>query len=658
MKVLKPQTSPRYRSWFWSALIPLFLTPAVKPQNNSEIVPPVSLVHEGVPPIPASLGKDTLPYRSSAGPSLIGWDPEKPQPLIADFCMNEKCASLVPAPGEPRRFLAKLPSWYREIIYDPQGRFLIYTKPVDENFQDQIYRYDIDKKESTLLTDGKSRNRYPLFSSSGKLISFSSNRRNGRDLDVYAMDPLNPKSTRLLAKLEGEDWAVFDWSPDDRKVILSDYKSYNETYLYVLDLESGRKRLLTPPRGSEKIFNGSYAFFGKDSKGIYFITDRDSEFRRLVYLDLANQRTEVLSASIKWDVTECALAPDGKTIAYISNEDGIGRLHLLNVANRKKIPTPDMPPGVISGLMWHPRLPYIGFTLSTAKFASRVFSVSLATHKLEQWTTAYYPIKADSLKEPEIIKWPSFDGRFISGFLYRPPGTFEGKRPVIIDIHGGPAIQFRPDFRGEDNYFVQALGIAYIYPNVRGSSGFGKTFMDLDDGLRRADAVKDIGRLLHWISTRPELDSHRILLKGTSSGGYLALSAAEAYPTRISGVISYSAPTNLVTFIEHSGSNEPDAWRREFGDERDPKIREFLEKTAPVNNADQIRVPVFLVLGGKDLMTSVSETERIVSVLRAKDLPVWFLLSKDEAHGLVDLWTYNYAFNAQVLFVKKYLTAD
>ena len=472
------------------------------------------------------------------------------------------------------------------------------------------------------------------------------------------MDPLNPASNRMLAELEGEDWAVFDWSPDDRKVILSDYKSLNETYLWMLDLGTGRKDALTPPKGSEKVYNGSFAFFGKDGKGVYFITDRQSEFRRLAYLDFASKRLDFLTDHIKWDIDELALSPDGKTLAFISNQNGMGRLHLMDVATRKEKPTPEMPVGVVSGLIWHRRLPYIGFVLSTAKFASDVFSINVETLKLERWTTAYSPIKTDSFKEPEIVKWRSFDGKMISGFFYRPPETFAGKRPVIIDIHGGPTNQFRPHFRGEDNFFINALGIACIYPNVRGSTGYGKTFMKLDDGVLRQDAVKDIGALLDWISNQPGLDAGRIMVKGNSSGGYLALCVAETFPSRISAVFSYIAPTHLATFIERSAGNEPEAWRRELGDERDKTIRDFFEKSAPVNNADKIKKPAFLILGGKDLMTSAPETERIVSVLRERGVPVWFLLAKDEGHTLRDLWTYNYAFNAQVLFVKKYLFTE
>jgi dipeptidyl aminopeptidase/acylaminoacyl peptidase len=647
---------PGVKSLLWLSLTFLIFAQGAWPQSG-EIVSPASVVHEGIPPLPASLGTETSPYRRSISSSLIGWDPEKPEVIISGYCLGVRCASRVVSPGQLPQFLLNLPNWYRDISLEPDGRFLVYNKPVDENFLDQIYRYDLKTKETTLLSDGKSRNRYQFFSSSGKLLSYSSNRRNGRDLDVYVVDPLNPESTRLLAKVEG-DWAVFDWSPDDRKVILSEYKSSTESYLWILDIETGQKSLLTPAQGSEKTFNGSLAFFRKNGEGIYFITDRPSEFRRLAYLEFASKRLDFLTDHIKADIDEFALSPDGKTIAFISNQDGLGRLHLMDAETSKEMQIPEMPSGVVSALKWHRRLPYVGFELSTARFASDIFSINVDTLKLERWTTASSGIKTDSFKDPELIKWNSFDGRMISGFLYRPPQTFAGKRPVIIDIHGGPTDQFRPTFRGQDNYFVHALGVALIYPNVRGSTGYGKTFMSLDDGALRANAVKDIGALLDWISTQPALDTSRVMVKGNSFGGYLALCVAETFPTRISAVLTYIAPTHLATFIANSTDNEPESWRRELGDERDKNIRDFFEKTAPVNNAHKIGKASFLIIGGRDLMTSASETERIVSVLREKGVPVWYLLAKDEGHSLQGILTYNYAFNAQVLFVKKHLILE
>jgi dipeptidyl aminopeptidase/acylaminoacyl peptidase len=422
-----------------------------------------------------------------------------------------------------------------------------------------------------------------------------------------------------------------------------------------MDLKSGERTLLTPPEGKEKIFNGSFAYFSRDGKGIYFVTDRANEFSRLAYLDFAGKRHRFPAKNVKWDISEIAMSPDRKLLAFVSNEDGIGRLHLMDTTNSKELPVPEMPAGVVSKLIWHRNLPYLGFVFASTRSPSDVYSLNIDTGKIEKWTTARHAAKVEEFREPELIRWKSFDGRMISGFLYRPPESFTGKRPVIINIHGGPTEQFRPTYLHEANYYVHALGIAIVYPNVRGSTGYGKTFMKLDNGLLRDGVTKDIGSLLDWIAKDGRLDSDRVLLQGGSYGGYVALSAAEAYPNRICALISYIAPTNLATFVERNSENDPEGWRHEMGDERDRGTREFLEKIAPVNGADRIVVPTFLAIGRKDLMTSVPETERIAGTLKEKGVPVWHMVAQDEAHNFKDPWVYQYKFCAEALFVKKYL---
>ncbi len=622
------------------------------------LTPPSGVVQEGIPPIPASLVGEFLPYRTAPGSSMLGWDPLKPQVIVTGWTMGTRVASRVETPGKPPVMLLKLPDWDREIYMDPGGNYIIYVKPADANFQDQIYRFDKITKVTTLLTDGKSRNRYPVFSRSGKMLAFSSNARDGKNMDVYVVNPRDPQSRRMLIELQGEDWAVFDWSPDDSKVLLSDWKSTSETYLWLFDIKTGKKTLLTPTKGSEKAFNGSSACFSKDGKGIFIISDKESEFRRLAYLDFDSLHRRILSNNIKWDIDEMALSPKGDLIAFISNEDGIGRLHLLNTSTFKEVPVPTMQSGVVSGLSWHRSLPYLGFSFSSTQFPSDVFSINVENGQLEKWTVARNPVKTDEFKEPELIKWKSFDNRTISGFLYRPPDSFAGKRPVIIDIHGGPTAQFRPTYLGEDYYFIHSLGIATIYPNLRGSTGYGKTFMNLDDKFLRGDVTRDIGALLDWITKDPRLDSSRVLLSGISSGGYYALSAAEHFPGRIAAVSAYLAPTNLATFVERNAANDQDGWRKEIGDERDSKMREYLESTSPIAGAARITKPIFLALGGKDLMTSVSETERMVRILKEKGVTVWYLLARDESHNFRDPWIYQYKFSAEALFVKKFLLGE
>src|SRR5262249_16412481 len=252
-----------------------------------EVSPPAGILHDGIPPVPKAVQMEAYPYRFSMPSTLLGWDLVKPEPVVMRYFQGSRQAGRVHSPGTtPQLFTAFTPPFFRDFYYQPNGDYFIYRKDENGDERYQLYRYDVDTKSATLLTDGKSRNLYPIWSHSGKWLMYSSNRRNGKDLDIYMINPLDPKSDRMVAKLDGEDWAVFDWSADDKKVILSDYRSTAESYLWVFDITSGQKTALAPT--SKTSFNGSYACFRRDNRGVYIISDRDSEFQRLAYVDVAS----------------------------------------------------------------------------------------------------------------------------------------------------------------------------------------------------------------------------------------------------------------------------------------------------------------------------------------------------------------------------------
>ena len=254
-----------------------------------------------------------------------------------------------------------------------------------------------------------------------------------------------------------------------------------------------------------------------------------------------------------------------------------------------------------------------------------------------------------------MVRWKSFDGRTISGFLYRPPAKFTGKRPVIINIHGGPESQFRPSFLGRYNYYLNELGVAVLFPNVRGSTGYGKTFTKLDNGFRREDSVKDIGALLDWIATQPELDTDKILVTGGSYGGYMSLAVATKYSDKIKAAIDIVGISNFVTFLENTEGYRRDLRRVEYGDERDAKMREFLQKISPTNNADNIKVPLFVIHGKNDPRVPLIEAEQIVKTVRKNEVPVWYLMAKDEGHGFSKKKNIDFQFYSTVMFIKEFL---
>lgn len=531
----------------------------------------------------------------------------------------------------------------------------ILGKDIGGNEFNQNYRFDLGTGEIALLTDGKSRNSWGVWSNKGDRMIYTSTRRTGKDNDFYIIDPKNTQSDKLLAQVEGGGWGPLDWSTDDRQLLAIESISVNESYLWVVDTNSGEKTLITPKGGKEKVAYDA-GLFSKDGKGLYVISDRDSEFTRLAYVDLATKQHTYLTSHIPWDVEDFDLTKDGKHIAFVTNEDGTSVLHLLETATKQEKPLPKLPVGQVYGVTWHRNNEDLGFTLMSARSTADVYSLNIRTNKVERWTESETGgLNTANFSNAKLVRWKSFDGRTISGFLYPPPAKFKGKRPVIIDIHGGPEAQFRPSFLGRYNYYLNELGVALLFPNVRGSTGYGKTFLTLDNDYKREDSVKDILALLDWIATQPDLDKDRILVTGGSYGGYMSLAVAMKYSDRIRAAIDIVGISNFVTFLENTESYRRDLRRVEYGDERDPKMREFLLKISPVNNASSIKKPLFVIHGKNDPRVPLKEAEQIVATVRKNNVPVWYLMAKDEGHGFSKKKNIDYQFYATVMFVKEFL---
>jgi dipeptidyl aminopeptidase/acylaminoacyl peptidase len=620
------------------------------------VAPGENLIAEGVPSIPAVLAQVVDRYTNFRAAALEDWHPRKRALLIGTRFGDTTQIHAVEFPGGARTQLTFFADPAGGGSYQPQtGAYFVFSKATGGNEFYQKYRYHVATGSIALLTDGKSRNTRGAWSNAGGRLAYGSTRRTGKDLDLYVINPTDPKSDRLLTRLSGGGWAALDWSPDDRQILVGEYVSINESYLWLVDAISGDKTLLTPKGGADKIAY-AWAKFRKDGKGIYAITDRDAEFLRLASIDLATKQHTYLTQAIPWDVEDFDLTRDGKTIAFTTNEAGIGTLHLLDTASGKEVPVPKLPPGSVSGIKWHANGRELGFDLVSARSPLDVYSLDLPTGKVERWTHSETGgLNTSAFREPELIHWKSFDGRSISGFLYRPPARFGRKRPVIVNIHGGPESQFRPSFLGPYNYFLNELGIALVFPNIRGSSGYGKSFLKLDNGYLREDSYKDIGALLEWIKANPELDGDRIMVTGGSYGGHMTLVTATRYNDQIRCSLDVVGMSNLVTFLEHTEGYRRDLRRAEYGDERDPAMRAFLEKIAPLHHANRITKPLFVVQGKNDPRVPWTESEQMVSTVRKNGTPVWYLLAKDEGHGFAKKKNRDFQFYATVLFVKEYL---
>jgi dipeptidyl aminopeptidase/acylaminoacyl peptidase len=632
----------------------VFLSAPAFPEN-AEIVPNENLVIEGIPKIPASLAETVERYTNFRGASLDSWDPVKRQMLISTRFADTAQIHLVKMPGGARTQLTFYPDSISGAQYSPvSGNSFVFSKDIGGNEFFQVYRFENASGDVTLLTDGKSRNVAPVWSYDGQKLTYGSTRRNGNDVDLYVVEPANSKSDRMLAQLQGGGWEPLDWSPDNHKILVREEISANESYLWIVDASSSEKTLLTPKGGVKISYGGGQ--FSKDGKGIYVTTDKDSEFQRLAYVDLASKQHNYLSSHISWDVDEFDLSYDGSMIAFVTNEDGFGVLHLLDTKTAKEKSAPDLPKGIVSGVRWHKNNRDLGFSITSARSTSDVYSLDVQTGKVDRWTYSETGgLNTTNFSEPQLIHWKTWDGSEISGFLYRPRAKFTGKRPVIVNIHGGPEGQFRPGFLGRNNYYLNELGIAMIFPNVRGSTGYGKTFLTMDNGFLREGSYKDINSLLDWIQNQSDLDANRVLVTGGSYGGFMTLAVATNYNDRICCSVDVVGPSNLVTFLEHTSGYRQDLRRVEYGDERDRKMRAFLEQIAPFNKAKNITKPLFVIAGKNDPRVPASESEQMVSIVRQNGTPVWWLEAKDEGHGFRKKKNQDYQFYATVMFVKEYL---
>ncbi len=627
--------------------------------QTADLAPADNLVTKGIPPISAALVEEARRYGEFRAAGFWDWHPTRREMLIGTRFADAQQMHFVKFPGGARTQLTFFPDPISVGSYQPtRGDYIVFTKDVGGAEFFQKYRYDVATGEITLLTDGKSRNVGGAWSHAGDRYAYMSTRRDGRDLDLWVIDPAQPQSDRMVAQLEGGGHAPVDWSPDDRTILLGQGVSVNESYVWLVDVTTGAKTLLAPPAGGERV---AYADtkFSRDGKGIYLSTDEGSEFKRLAYLDLATKRTRYLTSHIPWDVEEFALSADGKLVAFVVNKDGVGVLRVMRTATGTEVELPTLPVGLISGLRWRGKTHDLGFTFSTARSNGDAYSLDVATGKLERWTESETGgVRTASFAEPELVHWTSFDGRAISGFLYAPPARFTGRRPVIINIHGGPEGQARPGFIGRNNYYVNELGIAILYPNIRGSAGYGKTFVTLDNGVRREDAYKDIGALLDWIGTRSDLDAARVLVTGGSYGGHMTLVTATRYDERICCSVDVVGISNLATFLQNTSGYRQDLRRVEYGDERDSTVRAWMERSAPLTNADRVTKPMLVVQGMNDPRVPRSEAEQMVAALERRNVPVWYVMAKDEGHGFQKKSNVDFQFYATILFVKKYLVGQ
>lgn len=595
-----------------------------------------NLIFDNIPDAPAELADALDGYLSARQATPLGWSPQGQLLICTRFGDVEQLHVVEQAAGE-RRQLTFLHEPITEAAFSPDPARIgwFFLKDVGGNENAQLYYQRGGEPHPKLLTDGKSLNGAALWSNSGREIAFFTTARDGVDHDIDIVEPAAGTLPHLAVTGDDAAWYPLDWSPDDRKLLVLKSVSIGEGYLYVVDLASGQKREVEPAQGKVGIAG---AKFSRDGQGVYLLSDRDSEFKKLRYVNLFTAQKIVLSDHIPWDIEELAISRDGHYLAYVSNEAGTSKLNLLDLRAHQDLAPPRLPaPGIIDHVKFDAEGKRLAFGFESAAWPRDAYVLDLATNRLEAWTHSEAgPVDTAKFVTPRLTQFPTFDrsdGRVRQEPVYVYEPATPGVHPVLLVLHGGPESQFRPGFDPWLQYVVNELGFAVVAPNLRGSSGYGKSYQALDNGMLRDDVVKDLGAVIVWVSSQSTFDAKHVAVAGASYGGFLALAALANYGDRLIGGVDLSGIADFISFLTNTAPYRQSLRRAEYGDERDPEMRAFLRRISPLTNADRISKPLLVVHGKNDPRVPLSEAEQVVARLRSRGGEVWYLQAKDEGHG-------------------------
>ena len=537
---------------------------------------------------------------------------------------------------------------------------ILFGKDVGGNERQQLYLADLSTGKTRRLTTADTAIHTPGgWSRDGRFLAWQTNERNAAFFDVAVAD-LRTGAVRAVYRQDGTNMPA-GFSPDGRRLLIGRIEAPFDNDLLVLDLGAGgdpatEATLLTPHTGQARYTD---ACWNPDGSGFWLRSDEGREFLALAYMDLAAARQggrnalRFLEPTAEWDVEDIDVSDDGRWLAEAIDADGISELRLRKLPDGRPVRVDGLPRGVISGLDFSGDGRRLVFALSHAQGPSEIWSVETATGHVQQWSrSSTAGISSGSFVPAELVHWKSFDGRSISGFLYRPQGSPGRPTPVLMSVHGGPEAQERPQFSVLNQYLVNR-GIAVLAPNVRGSTGYGRVFTHLDDAELRLDSVKDLVEARRWLVESGTAPEGKVAVMGGSYGGYMTLAAVAFHPDLWACGVDIVGISNFRSFIANTG-----AWRRnlrvaEYGDP--DRIGEFLDRASPLNAAGRITAPLMVIQGANDPRVPQSEAEQIVASVRQRNGTVEYLLFPDEGHGLKKLPNRIRGYSAMADFLETHL---
>jgi len=636
-------------------------------EESRRVVNDGQLILEGVPPIPLDLAASLDRYQDTRSMSLLEFAADGTSLFVRRQAREVDQVYRLSGRGAKPEPLTDTRDPVGEVARQRNGRLLAFTLDRGGSEQDQIWLLDPDRGTTRRLTRGDSLNNRLAWDHSGHRLAFRSTRRNGRSNDIWILDIRHPDSARMvLAAPDSALWKPVSFSRDGRLLLVQQYKAINDSRVHLLDLETGLLRELVGHPEYETANIG--IDFDHGDTGVFFVTNQRNGSAEIGWAPLDPALpAQYVSRSVAWDVTEFELAPDGLRGAFVTNENGVSRLYLFDAVEFRFRMIKGTPLGVISDLRFSPDGRRLGLSVSTPVSPGDVQVISLGRQGLRAgrprtWArgdVAGFDRKA--FVEPQLFSFPApgltEDDHFnMPGFAYLPRGR--GPFPVVIWVHGGPESQYRPAFNETVQAWVSQLGVAVLAPNVRGSMGYGRGYLALDDGIRREDAVRDIGALLDWIANQRRLDASRVAVFGSSYGGYMALASAVHYSDRLSAAIDRSGISHFVTYLENTSDYRRDLRRYEYGDERDPDMRAYLTEISPLNNVDRISIPMLIVQGQNDPVVPASESEQMVRALRERGQTVWYMNALNEGHGYERKDNQDVYEQVSYLFLQRFLLGE
>ena len=639
----------------------LFFTLNIISEVTSTSLNNGQLILEDIPLIPQRISDDISRYQNIRSGSFQNFNEDGTEMYISTRFGNVSQLHKVKKPGGARFQLTYFEEPIGSINRQPDGEVIAFTMDAKGNENAQVFILNPKNGEYKMLTDGISRNGSPVWSEDGEKIAYRSNKRNGASNDVWitSVDDKN-KSEMILESQDGTSWGAIDWSNDNKKILIQNYISVSNSKIYSIDVESKTKSLIIGSNDKKSVNIGLN--FDNDDKGIFFITNEFSDYRNLAYKNIQTGQITLITNDIKWNVDSFVLSKDGSRAAFSINENGFSSLYLMETSSYKFNKVKNIPIGLVSGIEFNRQSTSLGLSINTYQSPSDAYTLELKKDPLEygdlvKWTESEIGgLDTTKFVKPKFFSYETFDGLNIPAFIYKKKS--EKPLPVIIYIHGGPESQSRPRFSSTFQQWIDKLGVAVITPNVRGSNGYGKNFLELDNGFKREDSVKDIGSLINWIEKQPDLDASKIAVYGGSYGGYMVLASAVFYSDKLKAAVDVVGISNFVTFLKNTKDYRRDLRRVEYGDERDPKMRDFLEKISPNNNVEKIKVPMFVIQGQNDPRVPVTEAEQIVDALRNSNKQVWYMNALNEGHGYRKKENRDIYQQAVILFLEKYLISS